>query len=312
MLTRPDLESLDIDTAHLQHEADAARDRTIAPLRVLAALAMTERALRLAPDDTDVQFTHAMLLLDGDRAEVAGKGDELMAWLPRFAPPVRINVAVRLGQRGHARFSEAVDVVLAGSLPASMFASTTHAVGGAHVLGYGDVAHELFDELGEAILVHAPPKLARLVPLLPDDVELLSTLATKALAASQREVALALWGRLLALPIPDDREGRGAYLRALNNACVQAHAAGAFETAVRIAERAQPVAHENPYLFHAAACAYAAVGQHDRALDQVRLAITHAYPHLDKVEIDGDLGPLLEWPEFKAMFRDWHARQEGN
>ena len=31
-----------------------------------------------------------------------------------------------------------------------------------------------------------------------------------------------------------------------------------------------------------------------------------------KVEVDTDLGPLREWPEFKALFRDWHARQEGN
>ena len=34
--------------------------------------------------------------------------------------------------------------------------------------------------------------------------------------------------------------------------------------------------------------------------------------HVEGVEVDTDLGPLLEWPEFKALFRDWHARQEGN
>ena len=44
----------------------------------------------------------------------------------------------------------------------------------------------------------------------------------------------------------------------------------------------------------------------------MKLAIEHDYDHLQKVEVDDDLGQLLEWPEFKALFRDWHARQEGN
>ncbi len=44
----------------------------------------------------------------------------------------------------------------------------------------------------------------------------------------------------------------------------------------------------------------------------MKLAVTHGYDHLAKVETDNDLGPILEWPEFKALFRDWHARQEGN
>ena len=48
------------------------------------------------------------------------------------------------------------------------------------------------------------------------------------------------------------------------------------------------------------------------AFEQVKLAVAHDYDHLGKVEVDADLGPILEWPEFKALFRDWHARQEGN
>ena len=98
----------------------------------------------------------------------------------------------------------------------------------------------------------------------------------------------------------------------MNNACIQAHAAKAFDTAVKIADRAQPVAHENPYIYHSAACAYAAVGDYAKAFEQVKLAVQHDYDHINKVEVDGDLGPLLEWPEFKALFREWHARQEGN
>jgi len=139
----------------------------------------------------------------------------------------------------------------------------------------------------------------------------LSDTAHKALEAGQKDVAFATYQRLLALPIPEDGT-RTSYLQAMNNACVRAHAAKAYELAGRIADRVQPVARENPYIFHAAACAYAALGDHAKAFEQVKLAVATEYPHLGKVEVDSDLGPLLEWPEFKALFRDWHARQEGN
>ena len=131
-------------------------------------------------------------------------------------------------------------------------------------------------------------------------------------AADERDHALALYDRVLELPIPDEGEARTNYLRSLNNACIQAHAVKAFEAAARIADRAQPFAHENPYIYHAAACAYAAVGDLAKAFHQVKLAVEHDYEHLAKVEADHDLGALLEWPEFQALFRDWHARQEGN
>lgn len=287
-------------------EEDDEEEHAPATEKVLAALAMTARALRLAPDDSDVQFTHAMLLLDVDAV------DELVEALPSFVPSVRVNIAVRIGKRGHARFGEIVDLALAEGLPDTILASGSSGAGGAVVMSFGDVAHELFGELADAIVEHVPARLGRLVPLLPDDVNLLSEIAAKAIASGQREAAIALYDRVLALPIPDDGDERLNYLRALNNACVQAHAAKAFEAAARIADRAQPVAHENPYIYHSAACAYAAIGDYARALDQVRLAIEHEYDHVAKVEVDHDLGPLLEWPEFKAMFRDWHARQEGN
>jgi len=295
--TRLDGQGDDDDSNDVAGEA-GGDDRPVPdPARVFAAVAMTERALLLAPDDSDIQFTHAMLLLDGERAGLAGKAAELLAWLPRFGAPVRINVAVRLGKRGHALFGEVVDLALGASLSASAF---------------DDVPHELFSELGDAILQHAPTKLARLVPRLPDDVNFLSALAWKSIQAEQRDAALSLYDRLLALTIPDEGDERTNYLRAMNNACVQAHSAKAFDAAVRIADRAQPVAHENPYIFHSAACAYVAIGDLSRALAQVKLAIEHEYDHVGKIEVDADLGPLLESPEFKTLFRDWHARQEGN
>ncbi|MDQ3301512.1 MAG: hypothetical protein M3619_33440, partial [Myxococcota bacterium] len=260
--------------------------------RVLAALAMTERALRLAPDDTDVQFTHAMLLLDGERAGLEGKADELVTWLVQFARSVQVNIAVRMADLDHPRFDEAVDIVLRGEPD--------------------EVPDELYASLADAIVERAPHQLRRLVAVLPDDVTLLGELAYKAIEASERDVAISLYDRLLELPFPDEGDDRTGYLRSLNNACIQAHAARAFEAAVRIADRAQAVAHENPYLYHSAACAYAAVGDYPKAFEQVKLAVEHEYDHLAQIEIDTDLGELLEWPAFQALFRAWHAEREGN
>ena len=70
--------------------------------------------------------------------------------------------------------------------------------------------------------------------------------------------------------------------------------------------------HENPDLFHSAARAYAAVGEYAKAFEQVKLAFQHDYARLGQVETDEHLGPVRELPEFKALFLDWHARQEGN
>jgi tetratricopeptide (TPR) repeat protein len=178
-------------------------------------------------------------------------------------------------------------------------------------MSYGDVATELFTELATHVLARCADRMAKLVPLLPPDVNLLADLAHRAIEESP-DAALVLYDRLLSLPFPDEGDARTNYLRAMNNACIQAHAAKAFDTAVRIADRAQPVAHENPYIYHSAACAYAAVGDYKKAFEQVKLAVQHDYDHINKVEVDTDLGPLLDWPEFKALFREWHARQEGN
>ena len=293
-------------------DEDAEEDPPPDPERVIAALKMSERAVRLAPTDPDIQFTHAMLLMDADRAGLPGKLDALIESLSSFVPATRINVAVRLGQRGHERFADAVDAVLATPLPEKVLSSSSSSAGGATLLGFGDIAQELFGELGEAILEHVPDRMRGFVPLLPDDVDLLSSLAFAAIKRQQVDAAMAIYDRILAEPIPDDGHQRANYLRALNNACIQAHAAKAYVAAVKIADRAQSVAHENPYIYHSAACAYAAVGDYAKALEQVKLAIEHEYDHVHKVEVDTDLGALLEWPEFKALFRDWHARQEGN
>lgn len=239
-----------------------------------------------------------MLLLDADRAGLHDRIDELMTSLPRYTMSNRLNVLTRLGARGHAHFASALDVVLGGD--------------GSPIAASGDVAEGLLAQLAGAILKYAPDRMRKLIQLLPDGVNLLSLLAYKALSAGQLDDALALYERLLVLPMPEDSEERTHYVQALNSACIQAHGANAFDTAVRLAERAQPVAHENPFIYHSAACAYAAVGAYAKALEQVKLAVAHDYEHLDKLEVDTDLGELLEWPEFKATFRAWHTRQERN
>jgi len=303
----PDEEAEDDDEGDDEDEdaenAEAAPDLS----RVRAALAMTERALKLAPRDGDVQFTHAMLLLD------AGRGDDVIAVLPEFETSVRLNIAIRLAQRSHPRFADAVDCALAVPLPDKMFGGSTTSVGsGASMSSFGDVAHEVFGQLADAIVKLAPDKLLKLMLSLPDDADLLADTAHKALEAGQKDVAFTAYERLLALPIPESADDRTGFLQALNKACVQAHAGKAYKIAARIADRAQPVARENPYIFHSAACAYAALGDYAKAFEQVKLAVATGYDHIGKVEVDTDLGPLLEWPEFKALFRDWHARQEGN
>src|SRR6185312_5268264 len=81
---------------------DDDADPPPSPVRVKKALAMTTRALGLAPHDGDVQFTHAMLLLDGDTAGLDTL-DTLIAVLPSFEASVRINVAPRMGRSEHPR-----------------------------------------------------------------------------------------------------------------------------------------------------------------------------------------------------------------
>ena len=103
--------------------------------------------------------------------------------------------------------------------------------------------------------------------------------------------------------------GRAAYVMAWNNACIHAHAIGAFARACEIADGAQRFAGENPYIYHSAACAYAAAGRLDQALGQVKQAIDHGYDHIEKMEVDRDLGPLLAQPEFKALFADWRSQR---
>ena len=266
--------------------------------QVARAIAMIERGLRLAPEDSEIQFTHAMLLLDADRAGLSGKIDTLLSLLPTFDAAARVGAAMRMGRGEHPRFDEAVDIAL--ERPADALAAL------------GDISDEMLVDLGKAIAERCSDRLPRLVDVLPDRIDVLAIVAMHAGEAGDAKSALALYERMLAHDIPASGRRRTQYVRAVNNACIRAHAIGDYAAACSIADRAQPYAHENPYIFHSAACAYAAAGELAKAFEQIALAVQHDYERLDSLEVDTDLGEILGWPEFKALFRDYRARREGN
>jgi tetratricopeptide (TPR) repeat protein len=165
-------------------------------------------------------------------------------------------------------------------------------------------------DLTASVARHAPIQLPALLQRLPNDVSLVPHLYNASFSVD-RHLALAILKRVLALPQPprDAGEARTALVMAWNNACIHAHALGDYKLAVELADGGQPFGPENPYIYHSAACAYAAVGQIDRALEQVQHAIEHDYEHTEKMETDADLSPLHSDPRFSAMFNEWREKR---
>ena len=170
-------------------------------------------------------------------------------------------------------------------------------------------AEDLVDLIG-TIARHAPTLLEAALALLPDDVTLVPYLYNASFSV-ERPQALAILRRVLALPEPPlgAGEARTAHVMAWNNACIHAHALGDYRLAAELADGGQPFAPENPYIYHSAACAYAAIGQIDRAIEQVARAIENNYEHTEKMETDGDLSPLRSDPRFGALFVEWRTRR---
>jgi len=165
-------------------------------------------------------------------------------------------------------------------------------------------------ELVGSIARHAPAHLEAVLALLPAEISLVPHLYNASFAA-ERPQALAILRCVLALPEPprDAGEARTALVMAWNNACIHAHALGDYKLAVELADGGQPYGAENPYIYHSAACAYAAVGSIDRAIAQVALAIEHGYEHGEKMETDADLSALQGDPRFTALFNEWRTRR---
>jgi tetratricopeptide (TPR) repeat protein len=165
-------------------------------------------------------------------------------------------------------------------------------------------------ELVASIARHAPTYLGAVLERLPRDGALVPYLYNASFSV-ERPQALAILREVLVLPSPprDAGEARSALVMAWNNACIHAHALDDYALAVELADGGQPYAAENPYIYHSAACAYAASGQIDRAIEQVSHAIDHEYEHTEKMETDPDLAPLREDPRFANLFVDWRMKR---
>jgi tetratricopeptide (TPR) repeat protein len=168
---------------------------------------------------------------------------------------------------------------------------------------------ELADLVG-TVARHAPASLGAVLDHLPADGSLVPYLYNTSFSV-ERPQALQILRTVLALPEPerDAGEARTALVMAWNNACIHAHALGDYKLAVELAAGGQKFAPENPYIYHSAACAYAAVGQIDSALEQVKRAIDHDYEHTEKMETDHDLAPLQSDPRFQALFVEWRGQR---
>lgn len=165
-------------------------------------------------------------------------------------------------------------------------------------------------ELVGSIARHAPNHLPAILSRLPREIALVPYLYNASFAV-ERPQALQILRRVLALPEPgrESGEARTAFVMAWNNACIHAHALGDFKLAAELAEGGQPYASENPFIYHSAACAFAATGQIDRAIEQVERAIATGYEHSEKMETDTDLAALQADPRFGQLFVDWRTRR---
>ena len=153
---------------------------------------------------------------------------------------------------------------------------------------------------------HAPALLTHILPMLPPHTSLVPHLYNASFGL-ERTTALKILQRIIELPPPPpgNSEARAAFAMAWNNACIHAHALGDYTTAAEIAEGGLAYGDENPYMYHSAACAFAALGDADRALELLSVAIAADYEHIEKMETDPDLAPLFKDPRFSALFKDW-------
>jgi tetratricopeptide (TPR) repeat protein len=165
---------------------------------------------------------------------------------------------------------------------------------------------ESLSEVVAEVAKHAATLLQQILALLPERTSLIPHLYNAGFAL-ERMPALEILRRVISLPPPPpgESEARAAFAMSWNNACIHAHALGDFETAVEIAEGGLAYADENPYMFHSAACAYAAQGKSDIALGLITRAIAANYDHIEKMETDPDLAPLFKDSRFASLFKDW-------
>lgn len=117
-----------------------------------------------------------------------------------------------------------------------------------------------------------------------------------------RDRSLALYRALAGLSAPHDEELREDWLSSLNNAIIMTWKWKDFELSRALVEAAASHAHENPGIFHAAACTFVSLGELDEAFEQVKLAIRHGYDGVTAMRDDEDLNPLRQRRDFKDLF----------
>ncbi len=224
-------------------------------------------------------------------------------------------VLVQTGQveKALARASKADDPRLRASLLVQLARRSPGSIDAARALFTPEVLSRISEErlttLVAAVANHAPSTLEAALAAIPDSDDTLVSVHVATFAIEDPRRQLRVNERVLAMPTPASGAAREEFLKAHNNACVRAHLLKDFARAAALSDAAQPYASDNPYIYHSAACAYAAVGDVDRAFEQVKLAVAADYDHLDRVEVDVDLGTLLDRADFKALFQDLHERR---
>jgi tetratricopeptide (TPR) repeat protein len=277
--------------------------RELAAMLIEVAATLIEAAV--AQDDAEAETVAERLLR---RSMVFDPGSEASGYLAIvLVRQNRIDEAIALARGAPSRY---VRLLVVGEIAARAPASLDPAL---ELLDPATLAGTDFEELCElvgAVARHAPAYLGELLGRLPNDRALVPLLYNTSFSV-ERPQALAILRKVLALPPPprDAEDARTALVMAWNNACIHAHALRDYPLAVELADGGQPYGAENPYIYHSAACAYAAVGDIDRALEQVARAIEHEYEHAEKMETDADLSPLHSDPRFGALFRDWRTRR---
>lgn len=91
------------------------------------------------------------------------------------------------------------------------------------------------------------------------------------------------------------------FYRGVNNFLFLLFQARQYEELLATYNKIRDTAWLNPHLFHHAACAYAALGQADEALEEVRKALIFGYEHMDRIWADEDLALIRNDPRFHAL-----------
>ncbi|TDX01885.1 TPR end-of-group domain-containing protein [Dinghuibacter silviterrae] len=103
-------------------------------------------------------------------------------------------------------------------------------------------------------------------------------------------------------PQPDERYDYFHYVR-LNNFLADCFEKKQYREGLDAYEAVQDLAWINPHLFHHAACLYAAMGETDKAVKEVRKAILYGYEETARIWEDEDLKTLKGHEKFEKLHR---------